>query len=155
MNDNLNRLESAVTATSSGNLTWEQWPHDVATALGLAGRRNPLGFAVVRYLSEEPTSGNVWRVVIQLASELVKRGHDAALSNDAAWKALDIWNNGRCSACNGRGVTNAQQHVCSVCNGTGKRGEVAYSEVVRDALSELNEAERWMDGQLSARLRRG
>lgn len=155
MDDNLNRVESAVTATSCGNLTWEQWPHDVATALGLAGRRNPLGFAVVRYLSEEPNSGNVWRVVIQLASDLVKDGHEAIAANDAAWRALDIWNNGRCPTCNGRGVMNAQQHPCGVCKGTGKRAAEGYSPIVRDALSALLDAERWMEGQLSARLKRG
>ena len=37
MDDNY-RVESAISATSSGNLTYGQWPYDVATAKGFAAR---------------------------------------------------------------------------------------------------------------------
>uniref|UniRef100_UPI0035B168F0 hypothetical protein n=1 Tax=Thauera aminoaromatica TaxID=164330 RepID=UPI0035B168F0 len=70
MNDNLVRFESAVTATSSGDLTWDRWTIDCAIALGLAGQRNPLGFAMVRYLSDSPSSFNVRGLVLTLASEM-------------------------------------------------------------------------------------
>ena len=85
MHDDLNRVESAVTATASGNLTWELWPHDCATALGFAGQRNPLGFAVVRYLGDEPSGSAALGVILHLATVLIKRGHDQKKANDAAW----------------------------------------------------------------------
>ena len=98
MNDDLNRVESAVTATASGNLTWEQWPHDCATALGFAGQRNPLGFAVVRYLGDEPSGSAALSVILHLATVLIKRGYDPKKANDAAWAAVDAWNHIKCPA---------------------------------------------------------
>jgi RNA polymerase subunit RPABC4/transcription elongation factor Spt4 len=154
MEDNLYRVESAVSATSSGNLTWEQWPYDCATALGMAGKRNPLGFAVVRYLSDGPNSSATWGVVLQLATELIKRGHDKAKANDTAWRALDAWNKKNCGHCGGRGVVSFDQKACPVCAGSGERDVKEWPEAVRAGLSCLLDAERWMEGQLAARLRK-
>jgi hypothetical protein len=154
MDDNLNRVESAVSATSSGNLTWEQWPHDCATALGFAGQRNPLGFAVVRYLSDEPSSSAALDIILCLSTALIKKGHAAKLANDAAWAAVDAWNHIKCPYCTGRGVLNIEQNECPACHGTGHRDKGALPEIVRDGMSALMEAERWMEGQLAARLRK-
>ena len=154
MNDDLNRVESAVTATASGNLTWEQWPHDCATALGFAGQRNPLGFAVVRYLGDEPSGSAALGVILHLATVLIKRGFDPKKANDAAWAAVDAWNHIKCPYCAGRGVLNIEQQVCEACNGTGERDKAALPEIVREGIGALMEAERWMEGQLAARLRR-
>lgn len=154
MHDNSNRVELAVSATSSGNLTPGQWPHDTATALGLSGRTNPLGFAVVRYLSDEPSSSSVWAVVVHLASALVRRGYDGIKANEAAWLALEVWNDMRCPTCSGRGVLNIEQRICHVCAGKGERDQSKFPEHVKDGISELMEAERRMEGQLSARLKR-
>jgi hypothetical protein len=79
MSNNLNRVESAVSATASGNLTWEKWPHDAATALGLAGLRNPVGFALVRYLGEQ-NSLAVWGVVLALATVVKKRNDSLSVA---------------------------------------------------------------------------
>ena len=154
MNDDLNRVESAVTATASGNLTWEQWPHDCATALGFAGQRNPLGFAVVRYLGDEPSGSAALGVILHLATVLIKRGYDPKKANDAAWAAVDAWNHIKCPHCAGRGVLNIEQQTCDACHGTGERDKAALPEIVRDGISALMEAERWMEGQLAARLKR-
>lgn len=154
MHDNSNRVEQAVSATSSGNLTPGKWPHDSATALGFAGRTNPLGFAVVRYLSDEPSSSSVWGIIVHLASALVRCGYSGKQSNDAAWLALDAWNDMRCPACGGRGVTSIEQRACPTCNGKGQRDQSSFSEAVRDGISALIEAERRMEGQLAARLKR-
>lgn len=153
MSEDLFRVESAVRATSSGNLTWERWTHDCAVALGFAGQRNPLGFAVVRYLSDDPSSSAVWNVVLVLAGVLVKRGFAATLTKDAAMVAFDFWRDSRCPHCAGRGVTGQDQQMCGVCGGTGKREKPDNPEILRAALSELIAAEQWMEGQLRARLR--
>lgn len=153
MSDELFRVESAVRATSSGNLTWERWTHDCAVALGFAGQRNPLGFAVVRYLSDDPSSSAVWNVVLVLAGVLVKRGFDAALTKDAAWAAFDFWRDSRCGYCAGRGVTGQDQRQCGICGGTGQRERPEDPEILRAAISELIAAEQWMEGQLRAKLR--
>ena len=152
MHENMNRVESAVSATRSGNLTWEQWPHDCATALGFAGQRNPLGFAVVRYISAE-SSATAMAVILHLATALIKKGHAAKLANDAAWAAVDAWNHVKCPYCTGRGVLNIEQNECPDCHGTGHRDKGALPEIVRDGMSALMEAERWMEGQLAKMLR--
>lgn len=154
MHENMYRVESAVTATASGELTWERWPHDVATALGLAGQRNPLGFALVRYLSDSTNSGNTIELVLHLASALVGSGLDGAAANKVAWKAIEAWNTIRCPACFGCGVLNIQQQVCQACNGTGDRDITQLPAPVRDGITALIEAERWIEGQLAARLKR-
>lgn len=153
--ENLIRVESAVTATSSGNLTWERWPHDVATALGFAGRSNPLGFAVIRYLSDEPSSAAVWSVVLLLATELIKRGCDKGEANQIAWDAFSYWRDARCPACSGRGVADAHQRICKRCDGSGRKRAPDSPEMLKSAISALIEAEQWMEGQLAARLRSG
>jgi hypothetical protein len=156
MTKELNRVESAVTATASGDLTWEHWTHDCATALGIAGQRNPLGFAVVRYLSSEPTAANAWNIVLHLATTLIEMGHPADVANGAAWKALDVWNNGRCMTCDGRSMVMVEDKVvpCPRCNGTGERDISHYTEVVRQGVYALVASASLMEGQLSARLKR-
>lgn len=151
--DDLVRVESAVCATSSGNLTWEKWPYDVATALGFAGRRNPLGFAMVRYL-DSPSRWTAQEVVLHLATELVRRDMDGKQANDAAWGAFEFWRDARCGYCGGRGVVSTGG-ACIHCNGTGQRGFDEKPAMVRDAISCLIEAERWLEGQLNARMKRG
>lgn len=153
MHENMNRVESAVTANSSGNLTWEQWPHDCATALGFAGQRNPLGFAVVRYISDGPTNSATWQLVLQLATDLVSKGLDAATANKTARHALYAWNRMSCNRCGGRGVISFEQETCPSCKGSGERDLRDWPEQVRDGVSALMEAERRMEGQLASRLR--
>lgn len=156
MHEDMNRVESAVSATSSGNLTWEQWPHDCATALGFAGQRNPLGFAVVRYLSDGESAAGAWNIILHLSTVLIRNGHEAAKANDAAWAAVDAWNHLRCGHCGGRGQVYAEGAAvvqCPTCAGTGERDKTHLPDIVRDGISALMEAERWMEGQLAARLR--
>lgn len=153
MEDNLVRVESAVSATASGNLTWEKWPYDVATALGLAGRRNPLGFAMVRFL-DSPSRFTAQEVVLHLATWVVGRGLDGRVANDIAWLALEFWNDARCLTCGGRGKVNPYGHVCPACKGSGRRAYDDKSDPVRDAISHLIEAEQWLEGQIGARMRR-
>lgn len=155
MDDNLNRVESAVSATSSGNLTWEQWPHDAATALGLSGQRNPVGFALVRYLGEQ-NSMAVWGVVLALATVLRKRvpALSASEANELAFQAFEFWNHMHCQACTGRGISGIEQTLCPTCGGMGDRPIKDAPAAIRDAVGVLIEAERWMEGQLAARMRR-
>lgn len=148
------RVESAVSATASGNLTDGKWSHDVATALGFAGRHNPLGFAVVRFLSDTPSSVEVWNLVLVLATQLMRQKHlDQATAREAAWQGYEFWNNSRCMTCGGRGVLDQAQRKCPTCNGTGKRKEPKSPVEVRDAIGLLIEAEVWMEKQLAARLK--
>lgn len=157
MDDNLNRVESAVSATASGNLTWEQWPHDCATALGFAGQRNPLGFAVVRYIEATDRHGTssavAWGLALQLATVLINRGHDKATANDTAFRAIYAWNQRKCGHCGGRGVVSFDQKGCPVCSGTGERPLNEWPAEVRDGVSALIEAANRMEGQLASRLR--
>lgn len=151
--DELLRLESAVTATASGNLTWERWPHDVVTALGMSGRRNPLGFAVVRYLNDEPSSARVWDVHLHLVTELIRRGIEKGAANKAAQDAIGFWHDMRCRTCEGRGINSAAMS-CSACAGTGHRPVPQSPDVLHTAVSCLVEAEQWMERQLRARLKK-
>lgn len=152
MEKDLNRVESAVSATASGNLTWEKWPHDAATALGLSGVTNPLGFALVRYLGDQ-TSFSVWGVVLALSTLLLQRGVDRAVSNDLAFQAFEFWNHMHCKQCMGRGVTGIEQRTCPACGGTGERKISEAPDAIRDGVSLLIDAENWMEGQLAVRLR--
>lgn len=154
MKDDLVRVESAITATASGNLTWEHWPIDCAMALGLAGRSNPLGFAIVRYI-DSPSRFTATEVALHLATALVANGYASDEANKASWVALEAWNSINCPACHGRGVRNIEQAKCPRCNGTGKRDHGALQAIVRDGISALVSAEHWLEGQLAARLRRG
>lgn len=151
--DELFRVESAVSATASGDLTWDRWSHDVSTALGLAGRRNPLGFAVVRYLTDEPSSVRVWDVTLHLATELLKRGVAKEIANKTAYDAFDFWRDMRCRSCGGRGINGAGV-MCSACGGSGQRPLPHDPDALHTAISCLIEAEQWMERQLRARLSR-
>lgn len=154
MEDELYRVESAVAATASGNLTWDRWPYDVATALGFAGQHNPLGFAMVRYL-DSPSRWTAQEVVLHLATWLTKAGLDGLRANDIAWQAFDFWQDHRCGRCGGRGVIDMTGQLCPSCNGSGSRRYDDKSESLRDGISRLLEAERWLEGQLRARMRPG
>lgn len=143
------RVESAVTATASGDLTWERWPFEVSTALGFAGRRNPLGFAMVRFL-EGPSRWTAQEVVLHLATCLTGQGVSGAVANEVAWEALDWWRDYRCRKCGGRGVVDVGR-FCSACNGSGHRAFDDKAEVVRKAIGCLMSAEQWLEGQLRAR----
>lgn len=155
MGDNY-RVESAVTATSSGNLTWEKWPHDCATALGLSGQRNPLGFAVVRFLSDTPSSIEVWNIVLMLATSLMQtHALEQSVARELAWQGFEWWRDSRCMNCGGRGVIDAAQRTCPTCHGSGRRKMPEHPAAVRDSISLLIEAEQWMEGQLARRLKVG
>lgn len=154
MKDDLLRVESAVSATASGNLTWERRPHDVTTALGLVGRVNPLGFWAVRFLNS-PSAHTAREVILVLASILGKKGFDAAVANKVAWSAFEFWNDTRCTKCDGRGILQPHGHRCPACKGTGHRGYDDKPDDVRDAISCLIESVERLDRQMSARLRGG
>lgn len=147
------RLESAVTATASGDLTWERWPYDVVTALGLSGRRNPLGFAVVRYLNDEPSAARIWDVHLHLVTELIRRGVEKGAASKVAQDAIVFWNDMRCRTCMGSGVVKSGVR-CSACGGTGHRNIPDGSDLLCTAVSCLIEAEQWMERQLRARLKK-
>lgn len=154
MGNNL-RVEGAVSATSSGNLTWERWPHDSATALGLSGQRNPLGFAVVRFLSGTPSSVEVWNIILLIATALMKKGLAQEVAREMAFQGFEWWRDSRCVNCGGRGVVDAAQRTCPDCRGSGRRRMPEHPSAVRDAISLLIESEQWMEGQLSKRLKVG
>lgn len=154
MGEQLDRLESAVTASASGNLSWERWTHDYAVAIGLSGQRNPLGFAVVRYLSDEPSSSSMWGVVLVLANEMEKRGEPAERIKEKAFEAFDWWRDMHCTACSGRGVS-AHGMQCSACAGTGDKAVPSAPAHMSLGVQCLLDAQSWMERQLQARMRRG
>jgi hypothetical protein len=155
MNDHV-RVESAVSATASGNLTWEKWPLDVATALGFSGQRNPLGFAVVRFLSDTPSSVEVWNIVLLMATILMKtKGLAQDVAREMAFQGFEWWRDSRCINCAGRGIVDSAQRTCPRCHGGGRRRMPEHPAAVRDAISLLIEAEQWMEGQLANRLKQG
>lgn len=147
------RVESAVTASASGNLTWGLWPHECAVALGISGRRNPLGFAVVRYLSDPPSAAGAWGVVLTLAKEMQRRGVPDAGIKDLAFRAFEFWKDSRCLACGGRGVTGFEQTRCGKCGGTGHRADPKGNSAITIGIDCLRDAELMMEGQLGSRLR--
>ena len=149
------RVESAVTASASGNLTWGLWPHECAVALGISGRHNPLGFYVVRFLAEPPSAVGMWGVVLVLAKEMQRRGVPADGVKELAFKAFEFWKDSRCLACGGRGVTGVEQFPCSKCGGTGHRPDPKGNAAVSIGIDCLRDAELMMESQLAARLRRG
>lgn len=153
MGKELVRVESAISALSSGNLTWEKWPIDVVIAHGLAGRRNPLGFAIDRFLNS-PTSMEVWNVVLVLATQLMRfRKLDQSEAREVAWRGFEWWKDSRCTTCGGRGRVDKTHRTCPDCGGSGKRKMPIDPPLVRDAISLLVEAESWMEGQLAKSLR--
>lgn len=153
MKEDLFRVESAVSATSSGDLTWERWTLDCAMALGFSGQRNPLGFALVRYLADPPSGRSVMNVELVLATEIQRRGVAVENITQAARLAFDYWRDTRCTTCRGRGHVGEAHIQCPACGGTGERSMPDGPEHVRIAISALIEAEQWMEGQLRARLK--
>lgn len=145
------RVESAVSATACGDLTWCGWPHDYVMAIGLSGQRNPVGFAVVRYLSDE-SAVTAWALVLILSTEMVRRGYClSADANDFAWKAFEFWKDMRCQKCSGRGVVS--HSVCPSCSGSGRKSVGDGLSAIRDGVNSLIEAENWMESQLRSRLK--
>lgn len=153
MDDNLYRVEEAVSATAGGNLTYETWSYDASVALGFSGQRNPLGFVVVRYLSNPPSATLVWNVLLALAKVLEEKGYAGAEVKEVAWKGFDFWRDMRCRTCFGRGHVDDAHHQCPACGGSGERRLPDGSEPVRAAISALIEAVQWMEGQQRARLK--
>lgn len=154
MGKELYRVESAVCATASGNLTDGKWQHDVSTALGLSGQRNPLGYAVVRFLSDTPSSVEVWNIVLVLATQLMRaKKLNEKDARETAWKGFEWWRDSRCINCGGRGVVDTSQRTCPDCRGTGRRRMPEHPDEVRTAIGMLIEAEQWMEGQLATRLK--
>lgn len=151
MDETLYRVEGAVTATASGNLTWERWTLDSATALGLSGRRNPLGFAVVRYLSEQ-TSPALWYLVLSLSTVLIAKGADKVKANEQAMRAVEFWNDMHCRRCVGRGFSGAGPSPCPTCGGSGDRPVREAAADIQDAVTLLIDAAQWMESQLRSRL---
>ena len=153
--DNLVRVESAVSATASGNLTWDRWTHDMAIALGISGQRNPLGFAMVRYLSDPPSVMNAQAVILTLAKQMLKQGVAADGINEVAFKAFEFWQNMRCPSCMGRGTVgkDAQRSTCQPCGGSGQKKLPTSPDPVRVGISCLVEAEEWLEGQLRSRMK--
>ncbi len=151
--DDLPRVESAVSATASGNLTYQLWPYDSAMALGMSGRRNPIGFAVVRYLAEGGTM-SLWGVLLVLATRLIEAGFAKEVASEAALQAIEHWNHRRCPACNGLGFSGPPHRLvpCLICDSSGDRPNDSGSVAVQAAVSMLIEAEMEMEGQLRARL---
>ena len=149
------RVESAAVAGSSGNLTWEKWPHSVATGLGIAGQRNPLGFAMVRYLSDTPSAVEVWNVVLVLATILGKKGMERDAARETAWSAFEWWRDRRCPICQGRGNAGISQKLCIPCSGSGERSFPSGPSILLQAISDLIEAEHLMERQLNSLLKRG
>lgn len=151
MDDTLYRVEGAVTATASGNLTWGRWTLDSATALGLSGRRNPLGFAVVRYLSEQNSTA-LWYLVLNLSTVLIAQGADKVQANERAMRAVEFWNDMHCRRCHGRGFSGMEQSQCPTCGGSGDRPVREAAADIQQAVTLLIEAAQWMEGQLRSRL---
>lgn len=153
MDDNLYRVESAISATSSGDLTYDRWTLDCAVALGFSGQRNPLGFALVRYLADPPSARAVRNVELVLATEIQCRGVAVENITSVARLAFDFWRDVRCLQCHGRGHVGEAHAQCPSCGGTGQRKAPDGPEDLRMAISALIEAEQWMEGQLRARLK--
>lgn len=151
--DNLLRVESAVSATASGNLTWDRWPLDCAIALGISGQRNPLGFAMVRYLSDPPSVMNAQAVILTLAKQMQQQGVGLSGLHDLAFRAFEFWQNMRCPSCAGRGVLNREQRQCTQCSGSGQKKTPDSPEALKIGIGCLVEAETWLEGQLRARLK--
>ena len=155
MENDLVRVENAITGNASGNLTWGRWPLDSAVALGFAGVRNPLGFAVVRFLADEPSPRNAWGVILVLANEMQKQGIPGEGIKELAFQAFEFWKDSRCTSCGGRGISGIEQSLCLACNGSGQRPAPHSPDALRVGVTCLIEAESRMEGQLAARLRRG
>lgn len=145
------RVEAAVTASASGDLTWDRWSLDSVTAVAMAGVRNPVGFAMIRYLSEDSVTA-LFGLKLALASQLVRRGMDGITANELSIQAIEFWNNMRCPDCNGSGV-GMHSGRCPRCGGSGDRPVSDAASVIQDAVGMLIEAQEWMERQLRSRLK--
>lgn len=150
MQDELFRVESAVTATACGDLTWDRWTLDMVVAIGIAGRLNPLGFAMVRYLNDPPSREVVTELVLLLATAMQKRGVPGDGINEMAFRAFEYWQDSRCPSCGGRGVISADQRQCKTCNGTGQKPMPTSPDPVKVGIECLLEAERRINGRLGS-----
>lgn len=90
---------------------------------GLRRARNPLGAAVVAYLSNPtPTATETWAIVLLLATALMADGDiEQQAAREFAWRGFEWWHDARCPACGGRGVVKAVRRICPDCHGTGRR----------------------------------
>jgi hypothetical protein len=151
MSHELNKVEVAISASSTGDLEWSHWSMDHIVALGMSGVRNPLGFAMVQYLSGSNSAVEVWGLLLHLATEMEKRGQQGGAENhECAFQAFEFWKNGRCPQCHGRGVFSRDQRLCPDCGGTGKK-PMPNNDAVKLGITCLNEAENWMESQLRHR----
>lgn len=150
---NLARVESAVCATSSRNLSSGSYALDVCTALGFAGIKNVLGWNLIQLLNA-PSMCEVRNVLDELAKQLARmRKIEYRPARDASWSALMWWWDSRCTECGGRGVLDKQQRQCPRCRGSGRRPVPVTTDHVKDAIGLLIEAETWMEKQLTTKLR--
>ena len=148
------KVEAATCAHSSGNLTWDSWSHDVITAVGVSGVRNPLGFAIVRYLSESsPTRSDIMAVVDALTGQINRSRIKTDNAQETAARAMLLWSDSRCPKCQGRGVLNFEQVPCRACGGTGQRDYAGVSSAVKASIEILAEYELMMERQLRTRLK--
>lgn len=153
MDDNLYRVENAISATSSGDLTYDRWTLDCAVALGFCGQRNLLGFALVRWQANPTGRSEIAEVELKLATEIQRRGVAVENITSVSRQAFSFWNHINCLQCHGRGHVGEAHAQCPSCGGTGKRKAPDGPEDLRMAISALIEAEQWMEGQLRARLK--
>jgi len=154
--DDLVRVEGAVSATASGNLTYGLWPYDSALAMGMAGHRCPIGFAVVRYLSGGGTVGLLGLVLV-LTTRLMQAGIEGPRAAAASLRAIELWNDRLCHGCDGSGTVGLWQSSgqCTVCGGTGERRMDEEAAEVRRAYDLLVEAEQQFEGLMRVRLSKG
>ena len=153
MDENHVRFEGAISAASKGNLTWELWPHDMATAVAFASRRNPIGGALYNFFTD-PCVANTLALVLMLATALGKKGYSVNDARAIAFNAHAFYRDHRCTSCHGNGVTGASQHQCPVCAGSGDRPLPGNSDV-RLGVSMLMEHELLFDRQIGWLLREG
>jgi hypothetical protein len=154
--DDLLRVEGAVSATASGNLTYGLWPYDSALAMGMSGHRCPIGFAVVRYLSGGGAAALLGLVLI-LTTRLLQAGVAGPRAADASLRAIELWNDRMCHGCDGSGTVGLWQSEkqCMVCDGTGERRISGEDAEIRCAYDLLVEAEQQFEGLMRVCLAKG
>lgn len=103
---------------------------DVLGAAGLAGKKHPLAFALMRLLAGENSET---REVVQLMAAMADgRGFRTGVEisriecDDMACRVLAWYRHGRCEPCRGRGYqviegTARLGNQCPACHGSGKR----------------------------------
>lgn len=153
MDENHVRFEGAISAASKGNLTWELWPHDMATAVAIASRRNPIGGALHDFFSN-PSVLMAWNVVLRLEEALKEKACGGKSLREIAFQAHTFYRDHRCNVCHGNGVTGVSQRQCPSCGGSGDQ-ELPVDRDLRLAISILMESEHLFDCQLRRLLRDG